>query len=305
MANVFGRQVVLPFTNKSGGQVIAGDVVVLDSTNNDSFTTSTAGAVTTPIGIAQETIASNAVGRVLVSGYAALINVNASVTRGNYGKTHTVAKQATDAGAARVAGTFVWFSTGGATPTGWVYPVDLAGSALTNPMTTVGDIIIGSTAGAPARLAAATSGYVLTAAGAGVAPAWAAAAGGSITTLDTVLAVDTTHSAGSPGTGTTVGTLVLTAGTWDVYAFGSISAGAVGHAYMQIVDGGATTLAMNQAYSASGNTGHYFSISVFAPSVAGSQTITLKASSDTTAGKVRGSGAFGFPGCRFHAMKIA
>ena len=48
MANVYGRQVVLPFTNKSGGQVIKGDVVILDSANNDSFTTSTAGAVTGP-----------------------------------------------------------------------------------------------------------------------------------------------------------------------------------------------------------------------------------------------------------------
>jgi hypothetical protein len=123
--NTYGRQVVVPLTNKSGGGVIAGDVVVIDTTNNDSFTTSTAGSVTGTVGIAQETIASNAVGRVLTDGYAALVNVNASVTRGNYGKTHTVAKQATDAGASRVAGTFCQFLTGGTTPDAMVWHPDL------------------------------------------------------------------------------------------------------------------------------------------------------------------------------------
>jgi hypothetical protein len=53
-------------------------------------------------------------------------------------------------------------------------------SPSTNPMTTVGDMIIGGTVtsgvAAPARLAASTSGYVLTANGAGVAPTWQSAA---------------------------------------------------------------------------------------------------------------------------------
>lgn len=165
MANIVGRQVVIVLTNKSGGGVIAGDVVVIDTSNNDAFTTSTAGAVTIGVGIAQETIASNATGRVLISGQAALVNVNASVTRGNYGKTHTVAKQATDAGASRVTGTFCQFLTGGTTPDAMVYPVDLAGAALSNPMGAVGDIIQGTTAGAPTNLAAPLTGKVLTGAG--------------------------------------------------------------------------------------------------------------------------------------------
>jgi hypothetical protein len=50
--------------------------------------------------------------------------------------------------------------------------------AFANPMTTVGDLIVGGTSGAPGRLAAGTSTYVLTANGAGVAPTWQAASGG-------------------------------------------------------------------------------------------------------------------------------
>lgn len=122
--NVFGRSVIVPLTNKSGGSVAAGDVVILDSSNNDAFTTTTSAAVTTPIGIAQQTIANNAVGLVLIEGYASLVNVNASVTRLHYGTTHTVAKQATDAGASRTTGTFCCFLSSGTTPDALVFPVD-------------------------------------------------------------------------------------------------------------------------------------------------------------------------------------
>lgn len=141
MSNIFGRQVVLPLTNKSGGGVVAGDAVIVDTANNDAFTTTTSSASTLAIGIAQETIPSNATGRVLVGGYAPLVNVNASVTRGNFGTTHTVAKQATDAGSARISGTFMRFLKSGTTPSAWIYPVDLAGAALTDPTSNRGEII--------------------------------------------------------------------------------------------------------------------------------------------------------------------
>lgn len=178
-SNTYGRQVVLPLTNKSGGSVAAGDVVIIDTGNNDAFTTTTSAGFTGLVGVAQETIASNAVGRVLLAGYAALINVNASVTRGHFGATHTVAKQAASAGAARGTGTFCQFLTGGTTPDGVVYPVDLLGTSLTNPMNAVGDIIQGTTAGAPARLGAGTAGYVLTSAGAATPLVWAAPPAGT------------------------------------------------------------------------------------------------------------------------------
>ncbi len=173
-ANTYGRQVVVPLTNKSGGGVILGDVVIVDTTNNDAFTTTTSASVTATVGVAQETIASNAVGRVLISGYTSLVNVNASVTRGNYGATFTVAKQASDVGASRTAGTFVQFFTGGTTPDGVVYPVDSAG---TSPLTTKGDLYGFSTVNA--RIAVGANGYVLTADSTQtLGVKWAAASGG-------------------------------------------------------------------------------------------------------------------------------
>lgn len=119
-SNTYGRQVVLILTNKSGGSVAAGDVVVFDTTTDESFTTTTTGRAELSVGIAQETIASNAVGRVLVSGYAALVNVPASVTRGHYIETHTVVKQATGS-ATRRSGSFGQFAKTSATPSAWLW----------------------------------------------------------------------------------------------------------------------------------------------------------------------------------------
>jgi hypothetical protein len=71
--------------------------------------------------------------------------------------------------------------TGSTTVTSWTderpSAIQPPTSGMTNPMTTAGDIIIGGTAGAPARLGIGTSTYVLTVVAG--APAWAAAPGGS------------------------------------------------------------------------------------------------------------------------------
>lgn len=164
MANIYGRQVVVPMTNKSGGGVIAGDVVIVDTTNDTAFTTTTSGGFTGFVGVAQETIASNASGRVLTAGYAALVNVNASVTRGQYGKTHTVAKQATGT-ASRGVGTFCQWLTGGTTPTAMVYPPDLnasAGNVATDAIwDAAGDLAVGTGADTAAKLTIGASGKVL------------------------------------------------------------------------------------------------------------------------------------------------
>ncbi len=172
--STYGHALVNGITNKSGGGVVLGDVVILDTANDNAFTTTTSASTTAIVGVAQETIANNATGRVQFGGYTALVNVNASVTRGHYGVTHTVAKQAADGGASRTTGTFVFFETGGTTPAGWVFNPDLSGAALTNPMTTKGDIIQGDTGGTPTRLGAGTSGQALVSGGAAAFSAWGA-----------------------------------------------------------------------------------------------------------------------------------
>jgi hypothetical protein len=160
-ANTYGRQVVLPLTNKSGGSVAAGDVVIVDTTNNDAFTTTTSASFGGVIGIAQETIANNAVGRVLMAGYAALVNVPASVTRGHYLFTHTVVKQATGS-ASRAVGAFGQFLTGGATPDAHLFGItDPSVTGLSDPMTTRGDVIVRNASNVTARLAIGSSGKVL------------------------------------------------------------------------------------------------------------------------------------------------
>lgn len=127
--NTYGQAVIVPKKNNSGGSVAAGDVVVEDTTADNAFTTTTSANVTKGVWVAQETIASGSTGRVLVEGHATLVNVNASVTRGHYGATYTVVKQATDAGGSRTAGTFCLFTTGGTTPEADIYPVDLASAS--------------------------------------------------------------------------------------------------------------------------------------------------------------------------------
>lgn len=114
-------------TNKSGGTVVHGDVVVVDPANDESFTTSAVAGETRLIGVAQGDIANNATGYVAIVGYVELVNVSSSVTRGHYGFTHSVAKQAAGA-AARTVGAFCQFLKGGTTPSAILFgPPDAVG----------------------------------------------------------------------------------------------------------------------------------------------------------------------------------
>ena len=98
MANidiVRGRQVVVILTNKSGGGVVEGDVVVVDTTTDAAFTTTTEEGSCAVIGVAAETIADNAEGRVLVGGYAAAVAMDGATNRGELLKTSTTGGDAT------------------------------------------------------------------------------------------------------------------------------------------------------------------------------------------------------------------
>jgi len=148
--------------------VVAGDVVIVDTTNDGAFTTTTSGQSQKSVGVAQETIANNGTGRVLVAGYAALVNVPASVTRGHYIETHTVAKQATG-NSTRRAGSFGQFLTGGTTPTAWLwgFPDNAGATGETVATSTIwdakGDLAAGTGADAGAKLTVGSNGKLLSA----------------------------------------------------------------------------------------------------------------------------------------------
>jgi hypothetical protein len=109
--------------------IIAGDVVIVSAANDESFTTTTSAAyATTRVGVALESIAAAAAGRILLEGYAPLVNVSASATRGHYLFTHTVAKQATSS-ATYTAGAFGQIIKAGTTPSAILFSVGQAGVA--------------------------------------------------------------------------------------------------------------------------------------------------------------------------------
>lgn len=163
---VRGRQVVEFMTNKSGGSVAAGDVVIIDTGNDRAFTTTTSGQSTSVFGVVAESIANNATGRVVTSGYVPLVNVNASVTRGHFAETHTVAKQATG-NSARRTGSFARFLTGGTTPEAHLFGlVDSISSGNAMASDTLwdakGDLAVGTGADTAAKLTAGANGKVPT-----------------------------------------------------------------------------------------------------------------------------------------------
>ncbi|HEX7796064.1 MAG TPA: hypothetical protein VF456_17000 [Vicinamibacterales bacterium] len=118
-STALNRSVVALLTNKSGGNLNFGDVVILDNTNDYGFTTTTTGALSTRgIGVILEPngIANNATGLVVTCGYCPKINLNTAATRGQFLKTHTVAGQATPHSSPQVEGDFGYALTASATP---------------------------------------------------------------------------------------------------------------------------------------------------------------------------------------------
>ncbi len=120
MTNIaLNRTVTALLTNKSGGSVAKGDVVIIDLTTASSFTTTTTGAyVDGQIGVVLEPngIANNGIGMVAVGGFVPQINLSSSASLGDLFKTHTVAKQAVRHAAPRVSGDFGEVLGTGTTP---------------------------------------------------------------------------------------------------------------------------------------------------------------------------------------------
>lgn len=131
-----GRQTATrTLTNKSGGAVAAGDVVVIgDGSNDNSFTTTTTAAFNARmVGVAMEAIANDAAGLVAISGYVPKINTTGSGTRDRFLYTHTVAKEAADS-ATRTAGAFGQVLESGADPEAIIWgmpdPASVGASAM-------------------------------------------------------------------------------------------------------------------------------------------------------------------------------
>lgn len=178
MNTALNRTSLAFLTNKSGGDLNYGDVVVLDNTNDNGFTTTTtAGLSANGLGVIFDVagIANNATGAVAIAGWCPQINLDGAATVGQLIKTTTVAGQGTPHDAPQTTGDFAWALTASATPSAMLFgsPNAAAGSGtVTNTGTlTSGLVIVGNGGVDVAPLAAGSDGDVLTQA-AGVA-SWA------------------------------------------------------------------------------------------------------------------------------------
>lgn len=156
-----GRQTATrTLTNKSGGAVAVGDVVVIgDGTNDNAFTTTTTASFNARmVGVAMEAIANNAAGLVAISGYVPIVVTNASVARDVFLFTHTVAKQAAG-NATRSAGAFGQVLETGTSPEAIIWGMPdvtpaAGGSVATDAIwDAAGDGVFGTGANTAARIA--------------------------------------------------------------------------------------------------------------------------------------------------------
>lgn len=126
------RHMVVSLTNKSGVDLIEGDVVVTDLDNDDAVdVTSTIDLSSRTVGIAQEEIPNGSNGMILIGGYARRVNLNGSnVPRGWY--LHTSNIKTAYGKAARGAGTFGEALTDDADPSAFIFLLpDVAGVGVT------------------------------------------------------------------------------------------------------------------------------------------------------------------------------
>lgn len=135
-----GRTELAILTNKSGGAVAQGDVVIIDTANASAFTTTTSAAyVSGRIGVIWEPngIASNGSGLVAFSGYIPIINLSGTGSIGDMIATHTVAKQGARHVAPQAAGDFAQVLGTTATPAALLFgTVQLGGGSASRTLIT-------------------------------------------------------------------------------------------------------------------------------------------------------------------------
>lgn len=102
------RTTVVLLTNKSGGDLEFGDVVIVDADANAFTTTTESGFSDGIVGVIVEKngIADDNVGRVATCGYVKQINLSASASFADLVKAHTVAGQGVPHAAPRIEGDF-------------------------------------------------------------------------------------------------------------------------------------------------------------------------------------------------------
>lgn len=177
--------VALDMTNRSGTARFKGDLVVVDTTANDSFTTSTGSNTLVPVGVLDENVAVGSNGRVIFYGLADSVAVgsNAVATRGSYLYHSSTPTRANFMGGAQVAGAFGYVTAQGSntTPQALIFPTFQGGgggggitahSGLTgltsgddhtqylreDVLTTKGDIYAATASATVARLAVGSNG---------------------------------------------------------------------------------------------------------------------------------------------------
>jgi hypothetical protein len=283
-------------TNKSGGTLTYGAVVVVDTANDNAFTTTVAeGNSTKQVGVILEPsgIANNASGMVAVGGWIPKITLNTAATVGQFLKTHTVAGQATPHASPQVEGDFGVALEASATPSAILFGspnAPLGGGAVTTGVTlTAGQFVVGAGGSAVAILAPGGNYLCYQDQKA------QNTAGGTFTSGSWQTRVLNTEVSDVGGYGTLAGNqITLTAGSYRIYATAPGLTCDRHQARLQNVTAGTTILTGTSelATSAAGVTSRSVVVGFF--TVAAAQALELQHQCQTTAATL----GFG-PACNF------